>query len=149
MLLKDICTPDVICCAPGTTIADVARLMRDRHVGDVVVVDDPQDDRTPLGIVTDRDIVVGVLAQDLDPATTRVNSVMRKPVVIAGESEDTAEVLTRMRTNGVRRLPVVGDGGALVGIVTLDDLLGVVVEEATTLLQVVSRGQNRERHSRR
>ena len=149
MLLKDIYTPDAVCCAPDMHVTDAARLMRDKHVGDVVVVDDPQDERIPLGLVTDRDIVVGVLAQGLDPAGTTVMSIMRKPVVIASETEDSADVLTRMRTNGVRRLPVVNGRGGLVGIVTLDDLLGLIVDEATSLLQVVNRGQTRERRTRR
>ncbi len=149
MQLKEIYTPDVVCCTPGTTIATAAQLMRDRHVGDIVVVDDPRDERSPLGVVTDRDIVVGALAEGLDPATTPVLSIMRSPAVIASESEDSSQVLSRMRENGVRRLPVVDPRGRLSGIVTLDDLLGVIVDEVTTLLQVVNRGQVRERRTRR
>jgi CBS domain-containing protein len=74
---------------------------------------------------------------------------MRSPAVIASESEDSSQVLSRMRENGVRRLPVVDPRGRLSGIVTLDDLLGVIVDEVTTLLQVVNRGQVRERRTRR
>lgn len=149
MLMKDICTTDVVCCAPGMRVVDAAQLMRERHVGNIVVVPDPRDERTPIGILTDRDIVVEVIAQGRDPGATRVEAVMRKPVVIAGEAEDASEVLARMRAHGVRRLPVVAADGTLAGIVSLDDLLGVVVEDVTALLQVVTSEQKRERHTRR
>jgi len=123
MLLRDACTPDVVCCGPQTRVTEAAHLMRQRHVGDLVVVDDPDGDRIPLGVVTDRDIVVEVLGNDLDPGRTKLTDIMRTPVVIAAETEDTMQVIERMRMHGVRRIPVVGDGGKLVGVVTLDDLL--------------------------
>jgi CBS domain-containing protein len=149
MLLKDVYTPDVICCGGQTRVMQAAQLMRETHVGDLVIVDDPKDERIPLGLVTDRDIVVDVLANGLDPATTTLASIMRKPAVIASESEDTSAVLERMRAHGVRRMPVVNGAGSLVGIVTLDDLLGIFVDEATTLLQIVAKGQKREQRTRR
>jgi len=149
MLVKEIYTPDAVCCSGQTRVLEAAQIMRQRHVGDLVVVDDPDDERVPLGLVTDRDIVVDVLGNGLDAATTTLASVMHKPAVIANEGEDTGQVLERMRINGVRRIPVVDARGSLVGIVTLDDLLGVVVEEATALLQVVARGQKREARGRR
>lgn len=149
MLLKDIYTPDAACCGGETRVLEAARLMRQKHVGDLVVVDDPKDERIPLGMVTDRDIVVEVLGNGLDPATTTLASVMRKPAVIAGESEDTADVLERMRAHGVRRMPVVNEDGGLIGIVTLDDLMGVVVDEAAALLQIIAKGRKKEQRTRR
>ena len=83
MLLKEAWTANVVCCGPQTTVLQAASLMRHRHVGDLVVVDDPEDEARPLGIVTDRDIVVEVLGKGLDPAKTTVGSLMRTPVVIA------------------------------------------------------------------
>src|SRR5271165_1548216 len=138
MLLKEVCTTDVVCCGVQTTALEAARLMRQRHVGDLVVVDDPQDARIPLGIVTDRDLAIEVLGTALDPATTSVSCLMRTPVVIAHESEDTAEVIERMRAQGVRRVPVVGPQGSTVGIITLDDLLRVFVTEAAALLEIMA-----------
>ncbi len=131
MLLKDFCTTNVASCGPQTTVLQAASLMRQRHVGDLVVVDDPQDEGIPLGIVTDRDIVVEVLGNGLDPAKTTVGSLMRKPVVIAHESEDTTQVIERMKTHGVRRLPVVAREGEVVGIITLDDLLRLSLRTRT------------------
>lgn len=149
MLLKDVYMPDVAYCTAETRAIEAAHLMRHRHVGDLVVVDDPTGDRIPVGVVTDRDIVVEVLGNDLDPETTKVGDIMRTPVVIAADSEDTAQALERMRAHGVRRLPVVGAGGMLVGIVTLDDLLKVFATEAAVLLEIVSKEQMHEHRARR
>lgn len=149
MLLREICMPDVVFCGPDTTVSAAAHLMRRKHVGDLVIVEDPQTQRIPLGVVTDRDIVVEVLARDLDPATTKLVDIMRTPVVVAAENEDTAEAIERMRVHGVRRIPVVGEGGMLTGIVTLDDLLKQFAADANALIDVVSKGQTQEHRSRR
>ncbi len=149
MLLKEACTANVVSCGPQTTVLQAASLMRHRHVGDLVVVDDPQDEGIPLGIVTDRDIVVEVLGNGLDPAKTTVGSLMRTPVVIAHESEDTTQVIARMHTHGVRRLPVVAREGEVVGIITLDDLLRLFVADANSLLGIMIKEQSNEQHSRR
>jgi len=149
MLLKDVCTVDVVCCGPDTRITDAAHLMRQKHVGDLIVVDEPDGDRVPVGVVTDRDIVVEVLGKDLDPAATRLADIMRTPVVIASENEDTAVAVERMRVHGVRRIPVVGRGGALVGVITLDDLLKLFAADVDALLDVVIKGQAREHRARR
>jgi len=149
MLLRDVCMPDVVYCGPATTITEAARLMRHKHVGDIVVVEDPAGDRIPLGVVTDRDIVVEVLANELDAATTTVNDIVRTPVVIADDGEDTAQAIERMRMHGVRHIPVVGTGGALVGIVTLDDLLKVFAADVGALLEIVTKAQTYEHRARR
>ena len=100
MLLKDICTPDIATCTPATTVLAAARTMRHLHVGDLIVVDESDGVGTPLGVITDRDIVIEVLGKELDPATVRVDQVMRKPVVLVRGSEDAAQALERMRTHG-------------------------------------------------
>lgn len=149
MLLKDVCTPDAVCCIGSTSALEAARIMRHKHIGDLVVVDDPGEGRIPLGIVTDRDIVVEVLGQGLDPSTTKLASLMHTPVVIAHESEDVGSLVERMRTHGVRRVPVVNQEGALVGIVTLDDLLKILVAAVGALTEITDKGQRREQHLRR
>jgi CBS domain-containing protein len=149
MLLKEVCTPDVVCCSVKTTGTEAAHLMRQRHVGDLVVVDDPHGDCIPLGVVTDRDLVVEILGNGLDPARTTMATLMRTPVVIAHESEDTARVIERMRAHGVRRVPVVNQEGSAVGIITLDDLLRLFVAEASALLDIVTKGQSHEQRSLR
>jgi CBS domain-containing protein len=144
MLLKEICTTDVAFCDRDTTIVQAAALMRSKHTGDLVVVDDAVDECAPVGVITDRDIVIKVLGDELDPRRVTVGQVMRAPIVVARDSEDTSEAVSRMRTHGVRRLPVTSASGRLVGIVTLDDLLKLLVSEADALLEVVGKEQDRE-----
>ena len=149
MLVKELCTGDVVCCGPRSTVLEAARLMRHKHVGDVVIVDDPDWQRVPLGVVTDRDLVMEVLANGRDATTTTLADIARTPVVIARETEDAGAVAERMRTHGVRRIPVVDERGALVGIVTLDDLLKALLSEMHALVEAQGRAQRREQSARR
>ena len=138
MLLREICTPDVVYCGPNTGVLAAARLMREKHVGDLIVVDDPHGDQTPLGMVTDRDIVIEVLGKELDPRTTTVAEIMHKPAVIASDDEDVSQAIDRMKAHGVRRVPVTGERGRLVGIVALDDLLRKLAADASALADCFS-----------
>ena len=149
MLLKDLCTPDVVSCTPDCSALHAARLMRQHHVGDLVVIEDAETDPSPIGMVTDRDIVVEVLGRDLDPAKVTLRQIMRKPAVIANVSEDVAQALERMKAHGVRRIPVVDGGSSLVGILCLDDLLKRLAADAAALVEVISREQDREHRLRR
>ena len=149
MLLKEICILDVASCGRGAGIAEAARLMRQYHTGDLIVVDQVDGERVPVGIVTDRDIVVEVLAAGLDLAETKVARIMSSKLVIAGAEEDTSDAIERMRLHGVRRLPVVDHAGRLVGIVTLDDMLKLHAAQAAALSDIVSKEQNREHRTKR
>jgi CBS domain-containing protein len=124
--------------------------MRTHHVGDLVVVEDPRDEeRVPLGVVTDRDLAIEVLGHGRDPAATTLGSLIRRPVVLAHEEEDTSAVIERMRAHGVRRIPVVDARGSTTGIITLDDLIRIHVEQAAALVQIMAQGQDVERRTRR
>jgi CBS domain-containing protein len=149
MQLSSFCMLDVACCSPRTTVLEAAHLMRGKHVGDLVVIDDDEEKPSPLGIITDRDVVVEVLGKGLDPAVTTVGSVIRTPVIIAEEGEDSSQVLERMRAHGVRRIPVVGAGGKLVGIVTVDDMLKRLASDVSLLMQILSKEQTHETRTRR
>jgi CBS domain-containing protein len=149
MLLKDICSPDVAYCSSDTDVLTAARMMRQRHVGDLVIVNDADGDQTPLGIVTDRDIVVEVLGKELDPRSVKVRDIMRTPAVIAGDSEDATQAIARMKSHGVRRIPVLGEHRKLVGIITLDDLIRGLAAQASALADVIEREQGNEQRRRR
>lgn len=149
MKLKELCVLDVACCSRGTTIAEAARLMRLHHTGDLVVTDESDGAREPVGIVTDRDIVMEVIAKSRDPDRTLVGEVMASPVVVAAGSESVGAAIERMRTHGVRRLPIVDDSGTVLGILTLDDLYRVLAEHTAALAAIVSKEQTREHRSRR
>lgn len=149
MKLKSVCTLDVACCTGTATISEAARLMRQHHTGDLVVVDDTDGDRIPVGIITDRDIVVEVLGKGLDPAKTAVAGVMSTQLVVADCCEDVSEAVERMRVHGVRRIPVTGDNGALMGIFTLDDLLKLNSDQVDAPVAIVTKEQTRENRVRR
>ena len=142
MKIGEICTRDVTTVRRTEGVLSAARRMRDQHVGALVVMDDDEESGQsfPIGILTDRDVVVGVLAKDwrhLD--VLEVGDVVTRELVTARADEDIDDTLPRMRAAGVRRVPVVRDDGTLAGIVSLDDILSVLVENMTELARLVAR----------
>lgn len=147
--IGELCNREVVVAGPDTTITAAARLMRHHHVGSVVVVDETGSARMPLGILTDRDIVMEVCATGLDHDLLTVGDVMSRDLVTAREGEGVLETMEIMRYRGVRRLPVVGEQGQLTGIISVDDLLDVLAEEMGELTKVLAREQAREAATRR
>jgi CBS domain-containing protein len=148
MEVGKLCTVDTVYCARDESVQGAALLMRKHHVGDIVVVDDADGDRVPAGIVTDRDIVVSVVALGLDPAGLQVGDIMTDDLLTADEHDDVSVTIERMRLRGIRRVPVVGDGGRLAGIVSADDLLGFLAEEMEDLARISPYQQQHERRVR-
>ncbi|KQY08826.1 CBS domain-containing protein [Telluria mixta] len=148
MEVGKLCTVDTVCCARDESVQGAALLMRKHHVGDIVVVDDVDGERTPAGIVTDRDIVVSVVALGLDPAGLQVGDIMTDDLLTADEHDDVSVTIERMRLRGIRRVPVVGEGGRLAGIVSADDLLGFLAEEMEDLARISPYQQQHERRVR-
>lgn len=127
-----------------------AELMRYHHVGDVVVVDEDDGVRRPVGIVTDRDIIIKVIAPGIDPAALAVKDVMSDRIIIAFDTDDEYETVQKMHRAGVRRVPVVGrDDGALLGILAVDDLLEHIARELGELAGVANMQRTRESDLRR
>jgi CBS domain-containing protein len=148
MLIGEICTREVVQCDPATSAQELAQMMRSSHVGDIVVVDQPNGKRVAVGIVTDRDLAVQVMAAERDPLTTTARDIMGPELVTAGERNDVHETAELMRFKGVRRIPVVDEDGGLLGIVTLDDLLAVIGDELTLLGRIFARERVQEEHTR-
>lgn len=149
MPIGEICNREVIIVQRDTTVQEAARLMRQHHVGALVVVEEVSGKRKPVGLVTDRDLVVEVLATQLDAGAITAGDIMLQELVTVPESSGVFEVIQFMRAKGVRRLPVVDGQGALVGIVALDDLLSLLAEELSELSALVSREQEKESRARR
>lgn len=137
MKTGEVCKRDVVAIEASGNLADASRLMRQAHVGSIVVVDETGL-RRPVGIVTDRDIVVEVVAAGLDPNTLTVGEIMARTLAVAREEDDALVSLKTMRRRGVRRLPVVDSAGGLVGIVTLDDLLEVGTSALMDVVQAIT-----------
>jgi CBS domain-containing protein len=123
--------------------------MRKNHVGDLVVVEQADGgERIPVGIVTDRDIVVSVIALGLDPASLQVGDIMSDDLLTTSEGDDVYGTIERMRLRGIRRVPVVNAAGGLAGIVSADDLLEFLAEEMGDLSRISSHQQAHEKHAR-
>jgi len=144
MAVGEICNREVVIAEKTLSVVDAAQLMRKHHVGDLVVVEEKDGRRHPVGIVTDRDIVVEVVAAEVNPDALKVGDIMGPEVATVRESEGLFEALRYMRDKGVRRMPVVDREGGLVGILTLDDLLSLLAEEMTELAKLVSHERQRE-----
>jgi predicted transcriptional regulator len=127
----------------------VAQLMREYHVGSIVVADQPDGKRMPAGIVTDRDIAVAVVALGLKPEVIQVGDIMNQELVAVREDAGVAETVELMRMKGLRRLPVTDSAGALVGIVAADDVLSLLAEEMAALASMVTREHKREVETRK
>lgn len=148
--IASICNRAVAFTTREATIAAAAKLMRHGHVGSLVVVEQMNGGkRIPVGMVTDRDMIVEVIATGLDPATITVGDIMAREIVVGRESDSVLETLEIMRFKGVRRLPTVDGDGQLVGIVTVDDLLEILAEELNELAKIVAREQSNESAGRR
>ena len=128
MKVGEYCVREVVIGTRDTGIGEAARLMREEHVGTLVVVSENGDTRRPVGIVTDRDLVLEVLAPELDPNTVTIGDLPSRELAVAEEGDDLMNTLERMRSLGVRRMPVVDSSGILTGILAADDLLAVVSE---------------------
>jgi CBS domain-containing protein len=148
MAVGEICNREVVVAEKALPVVDAAQLMRKHHVGDLVVVEARGGSRYPVGIVTDRDIVVEVVAAGVNPESLKVGDIMGAEVATVLESEGLFEALRYMRDKGVRRMPVVDSAGGLIGILTLDDLISLLAEEMTGLAQLVSHERQREASSR-
>ena len=149
-MVGEISMRDVVVATRETTVADAAGLMRRRHVGTLVIVDTTNGGGPrPHGIVTDRDIVVEVVATGLDPRTITIGDIMRRELGTAHAADDALDALQAMRTKGVRRLPVVNEQGLLLGLVAFDDLLDLVADQLAALKKIVGREQAREERERR
>lgn len=140
----EICNREVICATEDMALKDAARLMRDKHVGSLVVTRQVSSGRAVVGMLTDRDITVMAVARDFDPQTLRVSDIMSGDPITACQDDSVNAVLARMRASGVRRVPVTTDDGLLVGIVTLDDLLEVIADEMKDFAQAIQSAQKRE-----
>jgi CBS domain-containing protein len=140
----DLCTRQVVVAPPSLSVDEAARLMRERHVGCIVVVEQGDGGRLPIGILTDRDIVMAVVAKDADAKTLRAGDVMTATVASVRESDTLYDVLSTMRSRGVRRVPVTGPHGTLAGILTLDDVLNALAGQLQAPGSVVGRERRQE-----
>lgn len=134
MSVGKICSRSVVVAAPEDTVREAARRMAGHNVGTVVVTD-PEGE--PLGILTDRDVAIRCVARDLDPDVTEVADVMTAPPRAVGEETPIEEAMAIMGAAGIQRLVVIGSEEKLLGILSLDDVLELLVEETEAIGRLV------------
>jgi CBS domain-containing protein len=149
MSIVDFCNRTVVCARPDTTILEASALMRQQHVGDILVVEEQPGRRRPVGIVTDRDIVVEVVSAGLDPTSVKLGDLLLRPLVTVKAHAGYAEAIELMTRNGVRRMPIVDNEGMLVGIITLDDLLQQLGTQIARLTKIPGWERTLEGQTRR
>lgn len=148
MTIASICNRQVITIQRDASVLNATMLMRQFHVGEVVVVETKNGQFTPVGLVTDRDVVIKLVATELDMAAITVGDIMESKVTTIKECSGVFDTIQAMTSKGVRRLPVVDNSGGLVGIITLDDLLLLLAKELSSLSKLVSREQKNEASKR-
>lgn len=149
MSVGHYCNRDVVVVAKNESVKEAVRLMRSYHVGDLVVVESLGATMKPIGILTDRDIVLEILAQDIDLNAVRISDVMTYELITVREDTAIRDALDIMRERAVRRLPVVNTENNLVGILTVDDVLELIAEQLQGVVTLIARQNKAERTSRR
>jgi CBS domain-containing protein len=149
MSVGSLCIREVIAVSRDATVTETAALMRSQHVGSVVVIDQIGERQIPVGILTDRDIVVEVVATVLDANTITAGDVMTPSPITVEEEEDVSDAVQMMCLRGVRRVPVMTRSGTLVGVLSVNDLLVKYAEDMNVLSHLSARQRRRESKERR
>ena len=145
--LKDFASLVVAVVEPETTALVAAQLMRRHHIGALVVVD-AQEKNRPVGIVTDRDLVLELMAEGLDPAVFTAGDIMSLNLVLARPDMDAMDAVQLMQAHQLRRLVMADEAGRLAGIVTLENILEVLSRELADLAAGLAEARDRQTSQR-
>ena len=148
MRVGEYCNREVVVIEQQDSITEAARIMREYHVGDVVIVRSEQGKQVPVGILTDRDIALEIVAKSGDPESVSAGDAMSYDLTTVNEEDDLMHVIEIMRDKGIRRVPVVDLDEALVGIITVDDVLDLLSEIFIDIVHLVDRQRKREARTR-
>lgn len=148
MKVGEVCNREVVTADRETTVTEAAKRMRHYHVGDLVVVENRDGPARPVGILTDRDIVVELLAKEVDVRLFTLGEVMTFDLITAEEKDDVAQTLEKMKNHGVRHIPVIDAGGKLAGIFAVDDLIELIAEQLSDVITLFRRQELKEKNQR-
>lgn len=144
MTIATICRREIVTIDPTASLRDAAILMREHHVGALVVVVESAGREQVVGLVTDRDMAIEILARDLNPVDVKVGQVASRKLAAVPETAGIGEAVTVMHQAGVRRLLVTEEGGRLTGFVSADDLLEALAAQLGVLAAALRSGIARE-----
>lgn len=148
MLLSELCNLEVVIAERDCTIFEAAKLMRNYNVGSLIIVEKENGLSRPVGIVTDRDLVIEVIALNIPLDSVTVGDVMSTDLISGRESDELWDTIQRMRMKGIRRIPVTDRAGNLLGIVSIDDVIELLSEELLSLSRIITQEQYREKQVR-
>ncbi len=148
MRVGDYCNREVVVIEEENSITEAARIMREHHVGDVVSIKHRYGKQFPTGILTDRDIALEIVAKGTDPESISVGDAMSFELVTVHVDDDLMHVIEVMRDKGIRRVPVVDSDDALVGIMTVDDIIDLLSEVFVDIVHLVDSQRRREARNR-
>lgn len=148
MRVGEYCNREVVVVEEDRSITETARIMREYHVGDVIIVRLQNGKQIPKGILTDRDIALEIVAKSADPEIVRAGDAMSYELTTVNEDDDLMHAIEIMRDKGIRRLPVVDLDETLVGILTVDDVLDLVSEVFIDIVHLVDQQRRREARTR-
>jgi CBS domain-containing protein len=138
MTISKIAVKDVVTITKEANVIAAARLMREKKVGDVIVVQKDEEGNVPIGILTDRDIVVEIIAEEVKLEDVTVGDTMSYELLIVHENQGIWEVLQMMSAKKVRRAPIVDERGYLVSVVSIDDLLCLLADEINQIARIIA-----------
>jgi len=144
MIIGKICNRKVVAADVDSSVLEAARMMRHYHVGSIIVTEGEANGARPVGIITDRDLAIEIMAEEIDPQRVTLGNAMTSNPLAAREDDEHYEVLEAMRGKGVRRIPVVDQNGLLVGVLAVDDLLRVISHEMAGLVALVQKEYDTE-----
>jgi predicted transcriptional regulator len=149
MTVSSVCNFNVATIERDADVVEAAARMRAQHVGDLIVVEEDAGRRVPVGILTDRDIVVAVVAQRVTASSVKVGDAMSAALLTVHKDNGIEHALRQMRSAGVRRAPVVDETGVLVGVLSIDDVIDHLAVQLGHIADIVRLGQQTETDTRR
>jgi CBS domain-containing protein len=149
MTVRALCNHNVATIDRNSGVVDAAALMREEHVGDLIVVEERGGRRVPVGILTDRGIVVAVVAKRVAANDVTVGDAMTAELLTVREDNGVEHALREMRRVGVRRAPVVDGSGSLIGVLSIDDVIDHLAVQLGHIADIIRAGQRAETDHRR
>lgn len=148
MYIGEICNREVVVADKSSSITAIAKLMREYHVGSVVITEIQNECHIPVGIITDRDLVIEIMAKAVSTASVTAGDIMTTELTMVRESHRLWDTIQLMCGKGVRRAPVINDENVLIGIITVDDILEVVISELDNITRLMAVERSREKRLR-
>lgn len=138
MTIGKLCKCDVITASKNMSVQEAARLMKKHNIGDIIIVDEEKDGK-PIGIFTDRDIAIKIIAEEADPQSITVGDAMSEELLVLKDYQHFQESLDMMCAKGVRRAPIVDQHDKIIGIAAVDDLILLLIDELGSLAKLIRR----------